>query len=192
MGDWIKLLTAVFGLLSAVVVYNKTKAKTTKVVDMGDDFKTLKSTFNVVGTIALIMIIFFGFFLGWFAFFRLSAILLNYDKPNVVEETKTDDDITNNRIAFNTIRKINSRSKQDEHYLKLLEKVLIQEEDDLVINIITSINSNIVKTDAINMAFDYYIDNKKYFFASSVIVHYNSYSAQDEKNFILLDKIYQD
>ena len=194
MDDWIKLLTAVLGLLSAVVIYNKTKTK--KVVDMGNDFKTLKSTLNITGTIALIMIIFFGYMLVWPAFFKFYNFVLSGDKKSKVEESKIelvlDNDITKYRIAFNAIQKIYSSSKRDEQYLKLLEKVLTQEEDNLVVNIIMGINSSKIRTNAINMAFDYYINNKKYFLATNIIEYYNLNSTREEKIIILLDKIYQD
>jgi len=202
MDDWIKLFTAILGLLSAVVVYNKTKTKKVKdiekVVDMGDDFKTLKSTANVVGTIALIMIIFFGFILAWPAFIRIFGILLSSEtsKKNTVEEKQIevviDNDTTNNRIAFNAIQKINSYSRRDEQYLKLLEKVLAQDENNLVVNIITEINSSTVRTNAVNMAFDYYIKHKKYFWVTNLIDHYNSYATREKKVLILLDSIYRD
>jgi hypothetical protein len=202
MDDWIKLFTAILGLLSAVVVYNKTRTKKVKdiekVVDMGDDFKTLKSTANVVGTIALIMIIFFGFILAWPAFIRILGVLISSEssKKNTVEkkqiEVVIDNDTTNNRIAFNAIQKINSYSRRDEQYLKLLEKVLAQDENNLVVNIITEINSSTVRINAVNLAFDYYIKHKKYSLVINLIDHYNSYSTREEKVLTLLNSIYQD
>lgn len=202
MNDWIKLITSIFGLISAVIVYNKTKTKKVidkgKVIDMGDDFKTLKSTANIAGTIAIIMLIFFGFILAWPVFMKIYVILLSNEtsKKNTVEvkqiEVVIDNDITNNKIAFNAIQKINSHSRQDEQYLKLLEKVLAQDENNLVVNIITEINSSTVRTNAVNMAFDNYIKHKKYIWATNLIDHYNSYSTREEKVLILLDSIYQD
>jgi hypothetical protein len=62
----------------------------------------------------------------------------------------------------------------------------------LVVNIIIGIYSNTVRTNAINIAFDYYTKNKKYFLAANIINHYNSNSTREDKIIILLNNIYQD
>ena len=150
MDDWLRLITAILGLLSAVVVYKKIKLKR---IEMGDEFRTLKSTANIVGTIALIMIIFFGFILSFPAVVRIFGLLISDANKNITEETRiemiVDDDIANNRIAFNAIQKITSNSRRDEQFLILLKKALTQEDNNLVVNIITNIISNTVRTNAI-------------------------------------------
>jgi ABC-type uncharacterized transport system fused permease/ATPase subunit len=141
MDDWIKLLTAVLGLITAIVVYNKTKTKRIadkQIVNMGDDFKGLKSTVNVVGTISLIMVLYFGFIILMAAFPRIFSFALGINSEKQTKQVNTteekiriNENISNNQLAFEAIKLMESSTKRDAQFIILIDKSLITEENEV-------------------------------------------------------------
>jgi len=149
------------------------KTKTRKTADMDGDFKALKKTFNVLGTISLIMIFFFGFIIFFSALPKIFSVTSrNSGKTQIEQESvkiKFDDHMSNNFIAFEAIKLIYSTTRKDAQFVILVEKALITEENELIVDIINNIYSTNVKSNAIDIAFDYYIRTHKYNLAANII-----------------------
>ena len=193
MSDNLNLLTAIIGLLAALMVF--TKNKTRGKIEMENNFRALKSTFNIVGTISLIMILFFGFIILMYSMPRIFSMISGNDRSinneNITLEVNLDNNVSNNHIAFEAIKRMPFNTGKNRQLMILLERTISTENYEYIRNIINEFSLNKQKTDAINIAFNHYISEKEYHNALNIIQYYPFNNDKEKMILQLLNVMYE-
>ena len=197
MSDKINFFTAILGLVASIIALKgifkekKTNSVKSKTVDTLEGFK---KTFNAVGSIVLVMALYFGYMIMMMAFPSIMTYVTNIGKAKQVE---IDNNIipyekirTHSEIVFYSAKSLYSNTNKDKQLDLLIEKSLSDKEYELVLNIIKSYSSNSKKEKAIDVAFEHFLRNKEYLYALMVSDLYSSTLKNDNQKIKIINGIF--
>jgi hypothetical protein len=199
MSEFFSVLTNILGLIASIIAFNESRKNKLGETTMNNDFKAVKGTLNIFGTISLAIFFILLIILLFPAFGKLFSLLTNKNEKPLsaeipqYETTMQFRQLTDiDEMAFNAVKLINTWEQSDNEYLKLITIILNKEKSDLVLNIIDNINMRSNKKIALDEAYGYYISKRKYNEALVIISKYDTRIDQDEKILDYLKKIYEE
>lgn len=196
MSEQLNFFTALLGLLSAILVFRGNKSQNIYTNSKDDPYKGLKKTFSIVGSISLVLILYFGYMILMIGLPGLMDLAMNIGKR---KEAKNTSEIvaeydysklqTKNQIAFRAAQLITSYKDKEKQYGIIILETLKDGEFDLTISILASMPAGKKKDYFLEESFNYFIDNKKYIYALKVADEYSG-SKKNEVLQNLIEKMY--
>lgn len=195
MSDKINFFTALLGLFSAILVFRGNKQQSF-VVQKNDPFLGLKKTFNTVGSISLVFILYFGYMILIMSFPGIMNLAMNIGNKKEIMDTSesvVEYDYsqleTNNQIAFRAAQLISSSNEREKQYDIIISESLYSNEFDLVVLILNSYTNIRSKEKKLDEVLSFFIKNEKYIYALKVSEGYQG-RKKDEAMKMIIDKLY--
>ena len=197
MPDTLNLIAALLGLVASLIAFKsisngkKTSSGDSKNMDALDGFK---KTFNIVGSIVLVMALYFGYMIMMIALPSLMGYAQNIGKKENAKESiiKTIDFTqikTLNEIKFYSAQSMFSNTNKDKQLDLILESALKDKEYELVVKILSTYFSNTKKDTSIDRAMDHFIVSEEYLYALKASEIYFSNSKKDNQKIRIIEII---